>query len=388
MAEEKSLSKRGEIMKWPFIMTLSLVFLLILTSCAETSTLEKIGMITTVGYDKGEGEKINTTTLILETDPQSMDSTNVISSRSLTSKGARIESNLKSPKKLESGQLRVALYGEDVAKDGLINLADTLSRDHSISDLTFLAIVEGSAGDLLKHKYPQFSDAGQYVYKEIEQNIRGEVIPSPTLHETLHDYYSIGVDPVLPLLKLEDDMINITGMALLKGDKMVGRISPSDSFYVKLVSDRFKAGSFEITFKNGEKEPLMPSLPPSTDIAIALDTIRSKSNIELINPASLDFDLNIHINARLQEINRDIDLKENKNLDLIEKKLSKKITKEIDQLIQYSQSKQSDVFGFGEEYRTKESHSDLTDEKWHDMYKDINVKVNTEFVIIRTGVVE
>jgi spore germination protein len=388
MAEEKSLSKRGEIMKRRFIMTLSLVFLLILTSCAETSTLEKIGMITTVGYDKGEDEKINTTTLILETDPQSMDSTNVISSQSLTSKGARIESNLKSPKKLESGQLRVALFGEDVAKDGLINLADTLSRDHSISDLTFLAIVEGSAGDLLKHKYPQFSDAGQYVYKEIEQNIRGEVIPSPTLHEMLHDYYSIGVDPLLPLLKLEDDMINITGMALLKGDKMVGRISPSDSFYVKLVSDRFKAGNFEITFKNGEKEPLLPSLPPSTDIAIALDTIKSKSNIELNESASLDFDLNIHINARLQEINRDIDLKENKNLDLIERKLRNKITKEIEQLIRYAQSKQSDVFGFGEEYRTKEAHSDLTDEQWHDMYKNINVKVNTEFVIIRTGVVE
>ncbi|PFG07651.1 Ger(x)C family spore germination protein [Bacillus sp. es.034] len=369
-------------------MTLSLIFLLILTSCAESSTLEKIGMITTVGYDKGEDEEINTTTLILETDPQSMDSTNVISSRSLTSKGARIESNLKSPKKLESGQLRVALFGEDLAKDGLFNLADTLSRDHSISDLTFLAIVEGNAGDLIKHKYPQFSDAGQYVYKEIEQNIKGEVISSPTLHETVHDYYSVGVDPLLPLLKLEDDMINITGMALLNGDKMVGRISPSDSFYVKLVSDRFKAGNFEITFKNGEEDVLFPSLPPSADIAVALDTIKSKSTIELIDPDSMTFNLNIHINARLQEINRDINLSKNKNLELIEKKISKKITKEIEQLIQYSQSKQSDVFGFGEEYRTKEGHSKLTDEEWHDRFKDINVKVNTKFVIIRTGVVE
>ncbi|KPL60225.1 Ger(x)C family spore germination protein [Rossellomorea vietnamensis] len=375
-------------MKRFFLVIPFLVLLLILSSCAESSTLEKIGMITTVGYDKGDEDAIKTTTLILETDPQSTDSTNVISSRALTSKGARIESNLKSPKKLESGQLRVALYGEELAKSGLINLADTLSRDPSISDLTFLAVVEGSAGDLLKHKYPQFSDAGQYVYKEIEQNIKGEVIPSPTLHETLHDYYSIGVDPILPLLKLEDEMINITGMALLKGGKMVGRISPSDSFYVKLVSDRFKTGNFEITFKNGEEEALMPSMSPSTDIAIALDTIQSKSKIELKDPNSLTFDLNIHINARLQEINRDIDLKSNENLELIEKKLNKKITKEVEDLIAYCQSKSSDVFGFGEEYRTKAAHSNLTDDEWHDMYKDIKVKVKTDFVIIRTGVVE
>ena len=375
-------------MKKLFIMTPALILLLFLSSCAESSTLEKIGMITTVGYDKGGDGEIDTTTLILETDPQSMDSTNVLSSRSLTSKGARIESNLKSPKKLESGQLRVALYGEDLAKDGLINLADTLSRDHSISDLTFLAIVEGNAGALLKHKYAQFSDAGQYVYKEIEQNIKGEVILSPTLHETLHDYYSVGVDPLLPLLKLEDDLINITGMALLKGDQMVGRISPKDSFYVKLVSDRFKAGNFEITFENGESEPLMPSQSPSTDIAVALDTIRSKSDINLIDPKSLKFDLNIKINARLQEINRNVDLKKNENISLIEKKLSNKITNEIEDLIDYSQSKSSDVFGFGEVYRTKATHSEMTDEEWHDLFKDIKVNVNIDFVIIRTGVVE
>ncbi|PFA62995.1 spore gernimation protein [Bacillus sp. AFS015802] len=375
-------------MKKLFIMVPSLVLLLFLSSCAESSTLEKIGMVTTVGYDKKEDGEIHTTTLILETDPQSMDSTNVLSSDSLTSKGARIEINLKSPKKLESGQLRVALYGEDLAEDGLINLADTLSRDHSISDLTFLAVVEGSAGELLKHKYAQFSDAGQYVYKEIEQNIKGEVIPSPTLHETLHDYYSVGVDPVLPLLKVEDDMINITGMALFKGDRMVGRIPPRDSFYVKLVSDRFKAGNFEITFKNGENQALLPSEPPSSDIAVALDTIKSKSEIKLVDPKSLEFDLNIQINARLQEINRNVDLKKNENLAIIEKKLSKKITNEIEDLIGYSQSKSSDVFGFGEEYRTKAIHSNLTDEEWHDLFKDIKVNVNIDFVIIRTGVVE
>ena len=132
----------------------------------------------------------------------------------------------------------------------------------------------------------------------------------------------------------------------------------------------------------------MPSLPPSSDIAIALDTIKSKSGIELVDLNSLEFDLNIHINARLQEINRDIDLKKNENLKIIEKKLSKKITNEIEDLIAYCQSKSSDVFGFGEEYRIHATHSNLTDQEWHDRFKDIKVNVNIDFAIIRTGVVE
>ncbi|MBN8193472.1 hypothetical protein JI667_15080 [Bacillus sp. NTK074B] len=60
----------------------------------------------------------------------------------------------------------------------------------------------------------------------------------------------------------------------------------------------------------------------------------------------------------------------------------------MEDLLAYCQSKSSDVFGFGEEYRTKSIHSNLTDEEWHDMFKDIKVNVNIDFVIIRTGVVE
>jgi spore germination protein len=361
---------------------------LFLSSCADPSTLEKIGMITTVGYDTTDGEEIQTTILILETDPQSMDSTNVISSNALTSKGARIKGSLKSQKKLESGQLRVALYGKEVAEKGFINLVDTLSRDHAISDLTYLAVVDGKASEILEKKYEQFSDAGQYVFKEIEQNIKGETIPSPTLHEMLHDYYSVAIDPLLPLIKLENDMITITGMAILKDDKMVGKISPIEAFYVKLVNDHYDAGNFELTFKNGDGTKLMNDQDSSSVIAVALDTIKSKSKIKLVDEQALEFDLNISMNARLQEINKKVELKNPKNLEILDEKISQEMKSEIKELIKYFQSVDSDVIGFGEVYRSEVPHSKLTKKKWRSMYKDIKVNVDIDFQIVRTGVVE
>ncbi|MEL3971738.1 Ger(x)C family spore germination protein [Rossellomorea oryzaecorticis] len=367
---------------------LALFALSFLSSCADPSTLEKIGMITTVGYDKADGEEIQTTILILETDPQSVDSTNVISSNALTSKGARIKGSLKSQKKLESGQLRVALYGKEVAEKGFINLADTLSRDHAISDLTYLAVVDGKASEILEKKYEQFSDAGQYVYKEIEQNIKGETIPSPTLHEMLHDYYSVGIDPLMPLLKVEDEMITITGMAIMKDDKMVGRISPIEAFYVKLVNDQYDAGNFELTLKNGNDPELMEGQDSSKKIAVALDTIKSKSKIDLLDEQTLEFDLDISMNARLQEINQKIDLKNPKNIEILDEKISQEMNKEIKELIRYGKSVDSDFIGFGEVYRSAVPHSKLTKKKWHSMYKDVKVNVNIDFQIVRTGVVE
>ncbi|MCA1053973.1 Ger(x)C family spore germination protein [Rossellomorea aquimaris] len=364
------------------------LILSLLTSCADVKTLEQMGLITTVGYDSMDGETIHTTMLILETDPQSMESSNVISNDSLTSKGARIKANLKSPKKLASGQLRVALYGMGVAKSGFINLADTLARDHAISDLTYLAVVDGEAGEILEHKYEQFADAGQYIFKEIEQNIKGETIPSPTLHEILHKYYSVGIDPSLPLLKLKDDMITIIGMAILKDDKLVGSITPEQAFYVKLVNDHYDAGNFEMTIQNGNGKKLLKKEEESELIGISLDTIKSKSLITLTKEKPVEFDLKIKLNARLQEINKSIDLNDSKNLDLLDERIKKEMTKKVEELIQYCQSVDSDVFGFGEVYRSSVPHSGLTKKEWHSMYKDIKVNVSIDFDIVRTGVVE
>jgi spore germination protein len=386
--KENIRKKRGESMRQFFFFAKLICILLVLSSCAEPRTLEEIGMITTVGYDLTEDNQIHTTMLVLQSDPKSVETTNIVTTTAPTSKGARIKGNLKSPKKLQSGQLRVALYGEDIAERGFINLADTLTRDHSISDLTYLAIVEGSASELLQYDYEQFPDAGQYVFKEIEQNIKGELIPSPTLHETIHDYFAVGVDPVLPLLKLESGMVNIVGMAILKDDQMVGKISPTESFYIKLVTNRFEEGNVELTFKNGGGQKVIEPLDEEIDISIVLDTIKSSSSIKLRDKESLTFDLEVGIRARLQEINRTADLQDPQVLKNIEEKIKTEIEQGIQSLITYCQSKNSDTFGFGEIYRSSVKESKLTKKKWHSMYSDIKVNIQTDLEIIRTGVVE
>ena len=126
--------------------------LFLLTSCTNTKTLEKIGIITSVGYDEAEDGKIISTYSLLQVNPASSPNEINVTSESYTSKGARIKSNLGTPKSLQSGQLRVALFNDELLKKGFIHLADTLARDSSISELVYLAVVEGSAKELLEGK--------------------------------------------------------------------------------------------------------------------------------------------------------------------------------------------------------------------------------------------
>jgi spore germination protein len=358
-----------------------------LSGCAEEKTLEKMGLVTTVGYDLTEDKQILATMVLLQIDPEAPQSSVILAAKSATSKGARNEADLKSPKKLQSGQLRVALFSEDVVRSGLINLADTLARDPSISDLTYLAVVEGSTNKLLNQKNEQFSDISQLIYKELDQNIKGEKIPSATLQEVMHDFYAPGIDPIMPTIKSEDGLVKITGMALIKDDQMVGKIDAKESFFLKMVNDRYKAGAIELEVdKQGFDLPETPEGPEK--LGVVLDTIHSKSDINLISKENLQFELKVKLSTRLLEINQALDLKNPKNLKQLETKLDKKITDDISNLIKEARDLGADPFGFGEIYRKSVRKANLTSDKWHNMYPESKVDVKVEFEILRTGVVE
>ena len=368
-------------------LTILLLVPILLIGCADPKTLERMGLITTMGYDLTEDGKILTTMVLLQIDPEAPQNFAVLTTKADTTKGARIKADLKSPKKLQSGQLRVALFSEEVVKKGLVTLADTLARDPAISDLTYLAVVEGNVNKMLNMENKKFSDISQLIYKELDQNIKGETIPSATLQEVMHDYYSDGIDPSMPILKVSNGEIQITGMAMIKRDKMVGKIGIEDSFYLKLINDRYTAGSIEMSISNEGIKYLQQ--PEGTDkLVVVLDTIRSSSHINLINKEKLEFDLKIKLNTRLMEINQAVDLKNPANLKQIDKKLSKKMEEDLGKFISKTRELGTDPFGFGEIYRKSVRDSNMTAEKWHEMYPESKVNVKVDLEIVRTGVVE
>lgn len=369
------------------IKLIAIILVVLLSACADPKTLERMGLVTTVGYDVTEDGEVLATMVLLHIDPEAPQNSAILTAKASTSKGARIKADLKSPKKLQSGQLRVALFSEEVVKLGLINLADTLARDPSISDLTYLAVVEGSTNSLINQKNTHFTDISQLIYKELDQNIKGETIPSSTLQEIMHDYYADGIDPILPTIKGGNGEIKITGMALMNTDRMVGKIDSKEAFFLKLINDRYQAGSVELIISK-EGFTIVNQAQSPRELAVVIDTISSKSDIKLKSKENLDFTLKIKLKTRLLEINQTLDIKNPNNLKLLEEKLAKKIKTDVEALITKAREAGSDPFGLGEVYRKSVRKSNLTTEKWHKMYPESKVNVDIDFEIMRTGVVE
>ena len=250
-----------------------------------------------------------------------------------------------------------------------------------------LAVVEGETRPLLEFQYPDIDDIGEHIYKLLEQNIKSEQVVSSTLHEVAHDYYSAGRDIALPIIKRDKELVEISGIALFKKDKMIGKLSVDDSFYVKLSRDDYHAGKYELKIK-GDDLPSSLMKDPPDEISLVFDPIKTHKDVKLVNPTTPEFDLHLTVQATLLEIKPDINVGKAKNTEELEKAISKRLSSEISRVIAYCQKIDSDVFGYGEFYRSSVRHSKLTEEKWHELYKEMKVNVEVDFTLLRSGVFE
>ena len=359
----------------------------ILFGCAEPKILDRIGIVTLVGYDVGTEEKMSTTSAIREVNPEFQSNVEVITTENETSKGNRMKTNRKLSKEVMVGQMRVVLLGEELAKNDIRIYIDTLLENASVSKGLYLAVAEGQVAPLLEYEYKNIDDIGQHIFKLLEHNIDQENMISSTLHETAHDLYTAGEDIYMPILKREEELVELSGIALFKDSRLVSKLPPGDTFYVKLIGEQLKSGTFETIL---QKDDLSSNLTKSDTehIPIAFDAINSKKELKLVNPSTPEFDLSVKIKARVTELHPDINLGDPKNVAILEKAISKNLTREISRVIKYCQDVESDVFAFGEKYRSSVRNSNLTKEKWHELYKTMKVNVEVDFSILRNGVFE
>ncbi|MEK5215727.1 Ger(x)C family spore germination protein [Psychrobacillus sp. FSL H8-0487] len=365
-----------------------LLFLpILLIGCVETNILDRVGLVILVGYDVGKEERMATTSAVREVNPEFHSNVEVVTTENSTSKGNRVKTNRKLSKKVVVGQMRVVLFGEELAKDGIHRYVDAHLENPTVSNGLYMAVTEGEVAPLLEYEYQNIEDIGQHIFRLLEQNIEQENMISSTLHEVGRDLYSEGVDLFMPIIKKEEELVELSGIAIFKNDKMVSSIRPEDTFYVKLIGGNYKSGTFEtILTKEEIPDDLMKNKPD--EIPIAFDALTSEKELKLINKNTPEFDLNITIKTRLTEIYPDVNIGDPKTVKKLEDAISKNLSSEISRVIAYCQSVESDIFAFGDKYRSSVRNSNLTKEKWHELYKNMKVNVKVDLTILRSGVFE
>ncbi len=370
--------------------------MILCAGCIQQKPLEKLGLMTTSGFDLEGKNKIKGTAVVQKFDPMTKAATKVITSVAKTSKGLRQLENLQSNQKLVSGQLRSVVYSRELAEKGIIQLVDTLNRDAAIGNMVYLTIADQTAAEIMQieNKNKGNLNLGTYMYNLIKQNVEGEQVISPTLHEFNHNYYDIGKDPVLPILKVKGKDVIIDGVGLFQDDRLVDELKQGDLFYLKILVDKYNAGTKEMGFKTEQLKKIIlknenyTKKPIFSKIYVTIDNIRTKTKIKLVNKKNLRFRVDIKLDSRVLEMTQALDLGKPASVKLLENKLNQSMKKKIEELLLHFKELEIDPVGFGNEYEAHLRGKTITKEEWDRVYKEVTFDVHVKNTIERTGVID
>ncbi len=359
---------------------LSILLIFLLSGCSlipTSSIVNEIIMVQAVGFDSARhGHSIGTFAYPFYKNPDST-KTEIKSATGKSSKEIQSIINGETPLRLVTGQLRIALYGKDLAKKGINDFVDTLNRDPSIGADVQLAIVDGSAKEMLNlssdERY-QDPNIALYLQEMLTQNMTSGQLPNTDLQTYLFQLFQVGQDPFLPVIKIVDNEVRITDLAFFNYDKFVTSIPIEDAYTFKLLLRKGRSsGVHPFTMENGDE--------------VVLETLSSNPNytVKVVN-GHPEFTIHLTMKTRLQEFSPLRVKRESFNRAKHQKELESVIEKNAGEIIEHFKKHNVDPLGLGAKF--KQQYRDFDEKRWNDIYPNVKVNVHADIIIEQTGTID
>ncbi|WP_372635818.1 Ger(x)C family spore germination protein [Cohnella sp.] len=350
-----------------------LVCCFLLTGCVEQQILDKVTLFIVCGFDEAPNDQIEFTIAAPKFQARKPGSV----SDQLHARVGRTSTNIQEimdmrlNRPINSGRLSVILFGKELAAKGVANELDVALRDAQASRRMYLAVVDGKAREMLQANFSSDEEKGMFLFNLLDTNVRAGLIPRQNLHEFEYSFLGKGMDPFLPLLKLEDGKVLISGLALFKDDKYVMSLDEKQMRLMKLLLGNVKHGAFEVTLDDGSFVAV-ENVGSKVNYRVGQNTKNPKVTISLIlNGETLD---SRGTRRPKQEQQKIIDRFEN---DLTATGMD---------LIQMFKKEGIDPLGLGDFVRSKTRK--WNEEEWKKEYRTLNVTLNVKVNLLEMGVRE
>jgi spore germination protein len=369
------------------------IILCLLTSCVDSSQLEKLGIIHTRGVDISEEKpnQLETTLIIFQFNAQTDMISKTLSGTGHTIKEAREQANKKSSFALTPGQIRLEVYGKEIAEKGILNYLKTLTRDARVSDTMLLAVSDTTARELLDVGQSDTDmDIGQFFHSLITQEYKKDTIPEIALHDFTHIYFDVGQDPFLPVLTMDEDNPQISALGIFQGDKYVGEISLEEALLLNMTQTHVDYAPIELEIPRAALEKYIEGtepLDPNSENMYVRIGIKGETTSKLTDPEQLGFRSKVDIDVDLHEASEEVVIKDEKVAKVIEKELGTAIKKKYEALFKKVQELNADPIGYGKLYKIK-SNDKLTMKEWREKYPEITVDFQVDVNLIHFGTIQ
>ncbi|MGG1636265.1 Ger(x)C family spore germination protein [Paenibacillus sp. FSL K6-3182] len=290
------------------------------------------------------------------------------------------------PRKIYPSHLRIVVLGESLAKEGIGQALDLLSRDEEIRTDFFIVVSKHTTAENTLKVLTKLETIPAVSLFSTLQTSEKQWAPTTTvtLDQLITTLVSEGRDPVLTgLVILGDEQIGqekrnmekvltpttlqYSGLAVFKKDKLVGWLNETESKAYNYISDEIKSTVGYVTCPQGGK--------------ITFEVIRSKTKVKgSVKDGQPQIDIEIRIEINIGEVQCSIDLLETKNIAEVERLANSKVEGFIDATVKKVQKKYKvDIFGFGDViHRSNPKEWRKLKKNWDHTFETmpVNVKVN------------
>lgn len=380
--------------KKAIILSLLCLILPISTGCWDNRDITELSIISAVGIDKTNDNQIELTVQIVKPDAieaQGQGSTDN-AFWTFSSTGETIFEavrNMLSTVNLKVlySYNRLMVIGEDIAKEGTMDVLDFFERDHETNRRAFVLIAKGiSAKEVLNAKSDLESIPAFHIVSIIENTAALPQIIEIELIDLLKEMGSPGKNSVVGViqpinnkkgeLKVKD--LKVEGGAVFKKDQLQGWLSSDETTGYLYIINEVKNGIINIP------NPLNP------DKKVAIEVISKGSKIDVqLKDAQPILLIEIKMEGNIGGQQGSGDLTTDNMVEQLEIEIEKVLKEEAVTIVGLAQECKNDIFGFGEVVHRKHlSFWNTVKEDWDSEFAKASVEIKVEVAIDKSGLIK
>ncbi|WP_407310281.1 Ger(x)C family spore germination protein [Desulfosporosinus sp. SB140] len=370
------------------ILIVLLLIPLFTEGCWNRRELNKLGIVSAIGIDVGEDQKITYTVQIVKTSALKSSSEGISGSSDasyvMTSSGDTVFDAVRnlvtqSGRKLYYPHNIVIVLGGDMAKKGVQPVLDLFSRDQEMRLLTWVVVTNGKAADIVKADSPVENISARH----LDSLLKDYGVASKAVAVHLLDFENEMLDeslqPVVGRVELDesdDKSFVLKGAGVFRKDKLIGWLDPLSSRGYLWIQDKVKSGIINVPDPEQENQ------------LISLEIKKAGRKIKpYVENGKVKYRIEINVESVVGEETGTADLTNPEVMAAIEDEQSTAVEKEVNQIINDAQGKfKVDILGLGDETARKlpQEWKEMK-EGWEDIFPDVEVEVTVKSRITNFG---
>ncbi|MFJ8090269.1 Ger(x)C family spore germination protein [Lysinibacillus sp. NPDC095746] len=381
---------------------LLIIITLLLGGCWSKRELNEIAIVVGLGIDKLDNEYEITVQVV---DPSEISSKQPSTGRSPVityhSKGATVfeairKMTTETARKLYFAHLQVVVLGDQLAKEGMNEPLDLISRDHEFrNDFDVIVAHDATADEVLNVLTPIEKVPANKILNSLKtsektwgttQSIKiDELINTLNNKETsvvmstieIQGEKSEGMEQTNVKRSKASAILKYVGLAVFKEDKFIGLLTEEESRSLAFLKDKIES-TIEII-----------ACPKGGTLSTEITHSKTKIKGEFKNGAP-KINVSIDVDQNVGEVECNIDLTKEKSIQYVSKKTEELIKKQIEKTIRsVQQNYRVDIFGFGEAlHRTNPKEWKKIKKDWLTIFQELPVKVEVHVKTQGTGTLE